>query len=205
MGLPFSAEQFFDVFRRYNEAVWPAQAVAVLLCVALLALAIRGVSARVAYLSLAAMWAWNGVAYHIAFFSGINPAARVFGAVFIVQSMIFAWAAYRTHERFRFSRGAWMAALVLGYGVVGYPLLGWSLGHTYPASPVLGVAPCPTTIFTLGTLMLCEGRVRWWLAAVPLLWAVVGTSVAFALGVREDLGLGASALLFLGWMLARRR
>ena len=25
MNLPFTAEQFFDVFRRYNESVWPAQ------------------------------------------------------------------------------------------------------------------------------------------------------------------------------------
>lgn len=27
MNLPFTAEQFFDVFRRYNESVWPVQLV----------------------------------------------------------------------------------------------------------------------------------------------------------------------------------
>ena len=27
--MPFTVEQFFEVFRRYNDAVWPAQVVAV--------------------------------------------------------------------------------------------------------------------------------------------------------------------------------
>lgn len=25
MNLPFTPEQFFEIFRQYNEAVWPAQ------------------------------------------------------------------------------------------------------------------------------------------------------------------------------------
>lgn len=31
MQLPFTTEQFFDVFRAYNTAVWPAQLVLVVL------------------------------------------------------------------------------------------------------------------------------------------------------------------------------
>ena len=41
MGMPFTVEQFFDVFRRYNEAVWPAQWVLVTLAVVATVLALR--------------------------------------------------------------------------------------------------------------------------------------------------------------------
>ena len=40
MNIPFTVEQFFDVFRTYNVAIWPAQVVAYLMGVIALALAI---------------------------------------------------------------------------------------------------------------------------------------------------------------------
>ena len=50
-------------------------------------------------------------------------------------------------------------------------------------------APCPVTIFTIGLLWLARPPVRWFLIVVPVLWATVGSSAAFSLGIREDLGL----------------
>jgi hypothetical protein len=199
MKLPFSEQQFFELFRRYNEGIFPAQIVAVLLCLWLVYLALRGTSGKVVYAALALLWAWNGAMYHIGYFSVINPAARVFGTVFLMQAVVFLLAAVRVDDRFKFMGGTWpvVGASVVLYGVALYPLLGWVAGHAYPFSPVLGVAPCPTTVFTFGLLMLGEARPRWWVGVLPLLWAVVGTSAAFALGVVEDYGLGASGLLFL--------
>ena len=207
MKLPFTDQQFFELFRRYNEGVFPAQIVAILLCLGLIALAFRGASGRLVYGALAALWAWNGAMYHMAYFSEINPVARVFGVAFLLQAVVFLVAALRGDERFRFRGGAWpvLGAAVVLYGVVLYPLLGWMAGHAYPSSPVLGVAPCPTSIFTFGVLMLCEMRLRWWVGVLPLLWAVVGTSAAFTLGVIEDYGLGASGLLFLAYVFAGRK
>ncbi len=48
MGLPFTVEQFFDVFARYNVALWPAP-------VALTALA------ALCVLALFSRWRWRGV------------------------------------------------------------------------------------------------------------------------------------------------
>jgi len=52
MNLPFTSEQFFDVFRRYNEAVWPAQ-IALNLIGAFVAMAAWRANAR-------RSWAWAG-------------------------------------------------------------------------------------------------------------------------------------------------
>jgi hypothetical protein len=74
-----------------------------------------------------------------------------------------------------------------------YPVLGQLGDHPYPRSPSFGM-PCPTTIFTLGLLLLTRGRVPWWLIVIPAVWAAIGTSAAITLGIREDLGLAAAAL-----------
>src|SRR6478609_7388333 len=92
MSLPFTQEQFLDVFRRYNEAVWPAQWVAAALCLAMFlgTLSKQGASAKMILFGLSAMWVWNGIAYHWMFFAPINPAARLFAAMFVVQGLLLA-------------------------------------------------------------------------------------------------------------------
>jgi hypothetical protein len=104
------------------------------------------------------------------------------------------------------------AARADGYGLAGglfilyamliYPLIGAALGHGYPQSPSFGVAPCPTTIFTLGLLLWTGARVPRWLLVIPVLWSFIGVSAAVTLGIREDTGLlvagvvGAALLLW---------
>ena len=54
-------------------------------------------------------------------------------------------------------------------------------------TPVFGVAPCPTTIFTLG--MLLPSNAAWPLFVIPLVWSVIGGSAAVLLVVPQDYGL----------------
>lgn len=82
-------------------------------------------------------------------------------------------------------------------------LIGYFAGHQYPRTPIFGVAPCPTTIFTFGILLAAE-RLHWYLYLIPLLWAFIGTSAAFVLGVREDFGLAAAAIVFVSFKFSRR-
>ena len=86
ISLPFTAEQFFAVFARYNETVWPmplALNAAALLSGALLFVPGAWPS-FVITLILAALWAWMAIAYHIAFFTSINPAAWLLGMGFLL-------------------------------------------------------------------------------------------------------------------------
>jgi hypothetical protein len=58
MNLPFTAEQFFDVFQMYNTAIWPAQLVAYVLGIVALGMALRpsSVSSRIVSTILAVFW-----------------------------------------------------------------------------------------------------------------------------------------------------
>jgi hypothetical protein len=138
---------------------------------------------------LAVHWAWSAVAYHIAFFTRINPAAWLFAAIFLVQAGLFFWSGVmRGRLTFTRARTAWTP---IGWLLVVYALL-------YPAInavehgrilkiPTFGL-PCPTTIFTAGLLLLAAPR-SGTLAIVPIIWSVVGGSAAFLLGVSADYAL----------------
>ena len=198
MNLPFSFEQFADVFRRYNDAVWPAQwvlnALAIVVLVAVFTPGTR--SSRLVAVCLAVLWLWMGVVYHLLFFRAINPAAAVFSLAFIAQAVALLWWGIREEPpRFR-PRRDWVGFLAIAfvsYALALYPILGAVLGHRYPAGPTFGV-PCPTTIFTLGVLLFAAPPRPIRLFVVPIAWSVLGAVAAVTLGMREDVGLVAAAI-----------
>ena len=190
--LPFTPEQFFAVFADYNTAVWPAQAVAYALGLAMAVALLRpsrgsdlGLGA-----GLALMWTWTGVVYHGLFFSSINRAAPIFAVLFVLQGLLFAHAGLlRRDLRNAPARDlACMAGWTLViYAALIYPVLGLVSGHRYPALPMFGITPCPVTLFTLGVLLLLARMpVPRRLLVIPFLWALVGGSAAFLLGVVQD-------------------
>jgi len=196
MNLPFTVEQFFSVFERYNSAIWPAQIVAYVLGVIAVVIAIRGGRRQsLIMLSLAAFWVWMGAVYHIMHFSAVNPAARLFGVLFIVQGVLFAILHGRLSFQFRLRPAALAGGLMILYSMAIYPALGAMFGHSYPGSPVFGVAPCPATIFTFGILLLAVSRVPVYVLIIPLLWSLIGTSAAVHLEVPQDYGLGVAGIL----------
>jgi hypothetical protein len=195
--MPFTAQQFFDVFGRYHAALWPAPVFLNVVAVVAIVLAWRGRANDGRWVSgiLVALWAWMAVAYHGAFFAAINPAAWLFAFVFLLQAAWLAWQGIvRARLRFAFRRDVlgWMGSALLAYALVVYPLAGWALGHRYPETPTFGL-PCPTTIFTIGLLMFAVPPMPRSVLAIPVLWAAVGASAAFLLGVYQDLGLLAAA------------
>jgi hypothetical protein len=197
-SIPFTTQQFFEVFTRYNEAVWPMQVLLNLLAFVVIALLFRrpGSANRLISAALSFLWAWMAIAYHFLFFTAINPAAWLFGAVFLAGAMGFAWLGLlKRGLRFRPASDPprWAGALLIGFALAAYPLLGYLLGHRYPAVPTFGL-PCPTTIFTIGILLFAEAPPKS-VFIVPLLWSGVGTTAAFQLGVFQDLGLGAAGLV----------
>ncbi|HET7462699.1 MAG TPA: DUF6064 family protein [Longimicrobium sp.] len=197
MGLPFTLEQFLDVFARYNQQVWPVQLVLIALALTAVHLALRpgpGGGWAVATI-LALLWGWTAVAYHWSFFTRVNPAAYAFGGVFMLQAALLLFAGDLRALWFQPRRDAAGIAgwVLVAYALVGYPLVGWLAGHRYPAAPTFGV-PCPTTIFTLGVLLGLQGRPARRLFVIPVLWAAAATVAALQLGMTEDLGLPAAAL-----------
>jgi hypothetical protein len=149
MKIPFTVEQFFDIFGTYNTAIWPAQVVAYMFGIIALGLALREnkLSSRIISGILALFWIWMGVFYHIVHFSVINPAARIFGLFYVLQGVLFFLIGTilgRLSFRFNYKPLPILGACFILYAMVIYPLLGLAFGHSYPRVPLFGVAPCPT-------------------------------------------------------------
>jgi hypothetical protein len=198
--LPFTPDQFLSVFARYNHAIWPAQIGAYLLggvAVVLLFWKPRA-GDRVIAGVLAAMWLWTAIFYHALFFAGINKAAYLFAALFVVQGGYFFYeGCYR--GRIHFSQGsgflAWLGLAFTAYAAILYPLIGMMSGHPYPAMPMFGVTPCPVTIFTFGMLLATAPPLSRSLLVIPFVWSLIGGSAAILLHVPQDWLLLVSGLI----------
>ncbi|MGD2139379.1 MAG: DUF6064 family protein [Burkholderiales bacterium] len=198
MQPPFTIEEFFGVFRKYNEALWPVQVFLVGLAFAAILLTLRprrwsgvGISAILTFL-----WVWVAIAYHLAFFARINLLAYLFSGVSLAGALIFLWqGVVQRRLQFAWTGGgrAYLGAALVMYALVIYPVWSWYAGHHYPYMPTFGL-PCPTTIFTIGLLSFLVAPYPRSTLVVPILWCFVGGQAAFLLGVHQDFGLFAAAV-----------
>lgn len=209
MDPPFTKDQFFEVFARYNEAVSPIQLTLLVLGIGATLLALKPTrwSDRAIGAVLAGLWAWMGIEYQWRFFRVINPAAAVFSVGFVIEAGLLFWYAVARPQLVFVAARSWPGALglaLLVYAFAAYPALGYLLGQRYPALPTFGL-PCPTTIATLGLLLWTESRPPLVLMLIPWSWAVVGSIAAVRLGVGEDFGLVAALGMSLwAWLRAQR-
>lgn len=204
--IPFTVDQFLNVFAQYNVAVWPAQIFfyAIGIVAICLGLSRKKASNRSISVILSLFWIWMGLAYHWWFFSAINGAALIFAALFVLEGIVlFIGGVLKDQLKFRFSLDLYgiVGSVFLVYALIVYPAFAYWLGHKYPAAPTFGL-PCPTTIFTFGMLLWTSRRVPFYVLAIPLAWSFLGFWAAISLGMTEDFGLlavgliGASLLLF---------
>ena len=199
MELPFTAEQFFGVFRAYNTTLWPVQLF--LLSMAGLDIVLvmwsrrwsgAGVSAILAFL-----WGWMGLAYHLAFFTSISTPAFALAAVFLVGALVFFWnGVIQRRLDFRWQAGARgvTALLLVVFALVVYPAWSHFAGQPYLETPTFGL-PCPTTIFTMGLLACLVRPYPRSVLVVLLLWSLAGVQAAFLLSVPQDIGLAVVAVV----------
>jgi len=197
MKMPFTVEQFFEVFGKYNSGIFPVQIIFYLLALAVIYFLIKKKEYSVFFSSvLAFFWIWMGIVYHMIFFSKINPAAYIFGTLFILQGIVFVYSGVIKKDLvFSFRSDVYAAAgwIIIVYGMAIYPLLGYFAGHHYPMAPEFS-APCPTTIFTFG-ILLFTSKISRWIIVIPLVWAVIGFFAALNLNVPQDYGLLISGII----------
>jgi proline iminopeptidase len=206
------ADRLRDLFGDYNPAVWPAHIVAYAVGTAMLWALVRrpGRSTdRLVSLGLAAAWLWLGVVFFGRHAAGDGPLlAAIYGALFVYQAILFVRAGV-VGDRLRFTASNGAAGrfgwAVIAYALVLYPVIGIALGHGYPESPLIGTAPCPTTIATFGLLLLACPPLPRHLLAVPAVWAVLAPLAAVGHGYPEDLGLFVAGALAVVLVLARDR
>ena len=193
MNIPFTIAEFYGVFSAYNTAVWPLQLLLMALGVLAIVLLVRQRSYSSVGISviLTTLWVWQALAYHLAFFTAINPLAYGFSALFMGGAAVFFWQGVVGRKLiFKITTGwrvrAGWSLMIFAWFI--YPAWTYLAGHRYPAFPTFGL-PCPTTLFTIGLLAFLVRPYPRSVFVVPVLWCFVGSQAAFAFDVQADFGL----------------
>lgn len=209
MKAPFTAEQFLDTIFQYNQSVFPLQILFYLIGIISIYLLFKPTSNsdKTISLILTFFWIWMGIAYHLTFFTPINKAAYFFGGIFILQGIMFSiYGFIKNKLSFHFRPDAYgiTGIILILSALVLYPLLGYSFGHIYPYSPTFGL-PCPTTIFTLGLLLMSDKKCPVIILVIPFIWSIIGFTAAFNFGIVEDTLLLVSGLTSFKMLIVRNR
>jgi hypothetical protein len=196
MGI--TGEQLLEVFAAYNLQIWPMQYVAYLFGIAGLVLAIRKTrySGRVIPAILGFFWLWVAILFWLP--AGLQgfPPGYIFAALFLVQGLLFLVEVFKPRLAFGYRSHfiSWVGIFFGLYALIGYPVVGYLLGHIYPQAPPFGLTPCPVVTFTFGLLLLAERKVPKSLLVIPLFYALSGILWA-SIGILEDIGMFASGVL----------
>jgi hypothetical protein len=208
--LLFSPRTYYRLLERHNETVWPGQILTVGLGIGVLGLLQRSAPWQGRVISAIVAGLWAGVAWWFLFkrYATINWLATYFAWLFLAQAMLIAWLGV-VRARLRYRPGKGLGARV-GIGlfvlaVVLYPMLAPLAGRSWYQAEIFGVAPDPTVVATLGLLLLIEGRRRWELLIIPILWCAISGATLWAMGSPEVLVPPVAALLALGATSAARR
>jgi uncharacterized protein DUF6064 len=200
LRLPFTRDQFFSIFASYNELLLPFAAALWVFSLAALIVLFRRARTSSGFINIVLVthWLWSAFAYHFAFFSRVNPAAWLFGVLFVIQAiLLLQYGVLSNRLRYSCQRSLrhLLARGMILYALI-YPVINLLEGHVLPRVPTFGV-PCPTTILTIGFLLAADRPLPRLIVVVPIVWSVVGGSAAFLLGVRADLMLlGTGFVLF---------
>jgi hypothetical protein len=209
METPFTLEQFLEVFKTYNEAVFPTQILFYLISGMAIYLVLKpnSITDKAISFILAALWLWMGIVYHIVFFTSINKAAYLFGGLFVIQGILFLiFGVFQNQFSFQFRNDTYgiLGASLIIFALIIYPLIGYFLGHVYPSSPTFGL-PCPTTIFTFGFLLLNQKKCPIWILVIPFVWSIIGSMAAFQFGILEDAGLIVASVITVSLLIHRSK
>jgi hypothetical protein len=194
-----SAETFWTRVGSYNEALWPVQALLVVVAAFLTYRVIARAGPKTdvwmkAFLSFA--FAWNGIVVFLVYLR--NPISMVSGVpLFLLVAILFAIDIWATKTAFRLPDTRWKRALTFAWLllVALYPAIGWLfLGHAYPRT-LLPTMPCPLTVFAITLVAAAAPQVDRKVFVALLPWALMGLPKCFgALDCYEDCILFASGV-----------
>jgi hypothetical protein len=192
MGNSLTNEQILAAFESYNLDIWPMQAIAYLLGIAALFFAVKRTqgSGRITSAILSFLWVWTGIVFCVFYFGPVFALGYGMGVLMVIQGVVFFAGALRPRLSFHFGVNVYsiLGLLFIAYAMIGYPLVGHTVGHDYPRSLPFGLVPCPTTVFTFGLFMLSDKKVPKHLLLIPILFTIVAV-VPVSRGVLEDVGL----------------
>jgi len=206
--LLFSPRTYFRLFELYNAAIWPAQIAALGLGIVILLLLRHSTVSRGRWVSatLAVFWLWVGIAFHMKRYATINWTAVYFGWGFALEAGL--WIGFGVLGRLTWLRPPDLARRsgvgILLFALAVEPLVDL-LGRGWRGTPILGVAPDPTAVATLGILLATTGRGRGVLSVIPAIWCAISFATLLAMKAPEAWMMAGIGVLAAGAAIASRR
>ena len=198
MNITFTLEQMLNTFANYNDAIFPLQIFVYVLGVVALIFVFKQkeYSTRIIFGILSFLWLWTGIVFFMQYFGPIYKSAYGFGGLFIIQGIIYLVSYFKSQVSFSYNKNVFskVGIIFIVYAMVGYPLFGYFINHTYPQTPPFGFTPCPLVVFTFGLLLLTNTKVPKSLFVIPFLWSVSGF-IPVSIGIWEDIGLIIAGIL----------
>lgn len=216
--LMFAPRTYWRLFELHNTAWWPAPPGLVLAgCVLLALLGWRRKHVPAAWLRglaavLALGWAFGGWAFVAQRYAPINWSAEGLALACAVPALALAALALLKCQLQAAASARYRAGmLLLGWAVVGHPLLAPIFGRPLLQAEVWLLAPDPTAVATLGWLLAVQPGAhhgRWlaalaWTAAVA--WCAVSAATLWTMGSAQGWVVAGLAMAALGMLGATRR
>ncbi|MDT4857118.1 DUF6064 family protein [Hydrogenophaga sp.] len=196
--LMFAPGTYWRLFELHNQALWPAQVLAVLVGLAIVAGLCRGQAGalRGAALALALGWAFVAWTFLWQRYAAINWAAIGVAWGFGVQAIGLLVLSTRPSLLMAAEPRRRLAGLGLVlWSLLAHPVLAPALGRPWAQAEVFGLAPDPTAIATLGVLLCADAATR---ATRVLLGALRAGALAWCAMSAATLGTMGSAQ---GWVM----
>ncbi len=188
--LMFSGRTYWRLFELENAALWPLPVVAPAAGGAALVVMLWRPATGMRLLATLLAVAWASVGWSFAWqrYAPINWGVAYLAPAFGVQALLLAYAAVRGvgwNPTLRGVRG--VAGLgLLGWGILLHPFAAPPFGRPLAGAEIVGIAPDPTAIATLGLALLLPWRpLRLTASVVPALWLAISALTLRLLGAAE--------------------
>lgn len=129
---------------------------------------------------LAGLWAWVGYDFFWTRYAQLNWAGEYFAWAFWVQSALMIGGGFLDRQKRQVS-GMNRASIFLVAVAYMFPLFAPLTGRSLESVELVGMAPDPTVVLTLGLLLTAQ-KTRLWLLFIPTLWCLASGATAWVLG-----------------------
>src|SRR5262245_8192810 len=209
--LLFSPRVYYRLIELHNLALWPAQALTLIVGVAIFGLLLRAPARgtdRLVPALLGVLWVWIAWAFFWERYATINWVAPYVAPAFALQGLLLICSGMvRACLTFAANRDAFDRAglVLLAFTLAGYPLLAPLMGRPWLSAEVFGIAPDPTAAATLAALALAQGPARWLTLPIPLLWCAMPGATRWTMEAGDFFVAPLAALAAVAIGQARRR
>lgn len=196
--MDITSQEILDYMASYNIKIFPMQYIAYFLGLVIVILILKPskLSDRMITGIHAFLCLWVAFVFALPFAMQGELIGMTTAIVFGMQGLLFVWQVFKPRVNYGIDSTLFttIGLIFILYAMVGYPIIGNILGHTYPASLPFGLAPCPLTVFIFGTFMLTRKKMPMIILVLPLLYSITGF-FPIMIGLLEDIGLVLSGLV----------